>query len=529
MTPGAGRLLEVLASHGVEVVFGLPGVHNLAVWEALRSSNIRMIGVRHEQTAVYAADGCARSTGRLGVAIVTTGPGAANTLGATGEAMASGSPVLVIATDIPSTLRRPDVYRGVLHETRDQRAMFLPVVKDGWTVPAADELATYAHQAIAVATAAPHGPVYLGVPTDFLTAEAAPGTAVDTSAPEPDLAEAVELIAAAQRPIIWAGGGAQRASAGPVVGELAERIAAPVLTTYAARGLLPLDHPYAVHGPAHVPEVGALWDDADLVIAIGTDFDGMMTQNWAMPQPRKLLSINVDEADASKNYRPDVMLVGDARHVAEALIPLIPARPAADLVSAINASVRQTVLSDEPHAADLLAALESVDATLVADMCIAGYWVGGFHRVSRPRGLAYPVGWGTLGFGFPAALGAAVAGRTIAICGDGGFLFACGDLATVAQEQLPVTVVLVDDGGYGMLRYDQEIAGHPTSGVDLHSPDFVALARSFGVEATEVDGFGTEFTARLDEFTKTDGPNMIVVKARLKPPPTTSPRWYRRR
>src|SRR5688500_17439842 len=134
MPNGAESLLAVLAAHDVEVVFGLPGVHNLAVWEALRGQpGIRMIGVRHEQTAVYAADGYARATGRLGVAVVTTGPGAANTLGAVGEAWASRSPVLVIATDIPAALRRPDVYRGVLHETTDQAAMFAPVVKGSFT------------------------------------------------------------------------------------------------------------------------------------------------------------------------------------------------------------------------------------------------------------------------------------------------------------------------------------------------------------------------------------------------------------
>ncbi|MEO6082072.1 MAG: thiamine pyrophosphate-binding protein [Umezawaea sp.] len=526
MVNGARRLLEVLVSHGVEVVFGLPGVHNLAVWEALRGSGIRMIGVRHEQTAVYAADGYARATGRLGVAVVTTGPGAANTLGATGEAMASGSPVLVVATDIPSSLRAAGVFRGVLHETRDQLGMFRPVVKDGWTVPDADSLAAFAHRAVATALSGAQGPVYLGVPTDFLTASAV--WAAPESAEEVvplDLTEALGLIAEASRPLIWAGGGALRSGAGDAVGELARRLSAPVLTTYAARGLLPLDHPCAVHGPAHVPEVGALWDDADLVIAVGTDFDGMSTQNWAMPPPRKLLSVNVDP---SENYPSDVVLVGDARRVVSELVPLVPERQVVDLVSGVNAAVRRVVLDDEPLAARLLAALEGVSATLVADMCVAGYWVGGFHRVSRPRGLAYPVGWGTLGFGFPAALGAAVVGRAVAVCGDGGFLFACGDLATAVQERLPVTVVVVDDGGYGMLRYDQDVAGHPNTGVDLHTPDFVALAASFGVPAVAVDGFGASFEARLAEFVAADGPNLLVVRARLKPPPTTSPRWYRR-
>src|SRR3954449_9131342 len=145
---GADVLVSALESLGVEAVFGLPGVHNLPAWEALRESPIRLIGVRHEQAAVYAADGLARATGQLGVAIVTTGPGAANTLAATGEAWASGSPVLVIATEIAAARRRTGVYRGVLHETRDQRAMFLPVVKDGWTVPTAARIASCVEHAI---------------------------------------------------------------------------------------------------------------------------------------------------------------------------------------------------------------------------------------------------------------------------------------------------------------------------------------------------------------------------------------------
>ncbi len=156
---GAGRIVGTLGDAGVEVCFGLPGVHNLALWEALRESSIRLVGVRHEQAAAYAADGYARSTGRVGVALTTTGPGAANTLGAVGEAWASRSPILVIATDIPSTLRRPGVYRGVLHETTDQAAMFAPVVGASFHGPDAigDALA-----------AAVDRPVYLEIPTDQL-------------------------------------------------------------------------------------------------------------------------------------------------------------------------------------------------------------------------------------------------------------------------------------------------------------------------------------------------------------------------
>ncbi|MDX8144952.1 thiamine pyrophosphate-binding protein [Lentzea sp. BCCO 10_0061] len=525
MPKGAESLLTVLAAHDVEVVFGLPGVHNLAIWEALgKHPGIRMIGVRHEQTAVYAADGYARATGKLGVAVVTTGPGAANTLGATGEAWASGSPVLVIATDIPSTLRQPGVHRGVLHETRDQKAMFTPVTKASFDVPSAPEIAACTDKAVQQATQSPHGPVYLGVPTDFLSAEVPHPTITKVTPTHAvaDLTEAEKLIAGSERPLIWAGGGAARSGAGPAIGALATKIQAPIITTYGARGLT--DSPHVVRGPVHAPPVGKLWDDADLVIAIGTDFDGMMTQNWLQPKPHALLAVNIDKAEAGKNYPADVTIEGDAATVTAALVARVTAKQAAVDVDAVNAEVRALAEADSPEAMKLLRALEDTDATIVADMCIPGYWIGGFHHVTKPRGLAYPVGWGTLGFGFPAAIGAAVGHRTIAVVGDGGFLFACGDLATLKQEGLPLTIVLVDDGGYGMLRYDQQVANHTISGVDLTRPDFAKLAESFGIPAVTLNGFD-DLKSALDEAS---GPSMIVVNASLKPPITTSPRWYRK-
>ena len=254
------------------VAFGLPGVHNLAIWKALSESSIRLVGVRHEQAAVYAADGYARATGRLGVAVVTTGPGAANTLGATGEAMASGSPVLVIATDIPAAIRRPDTYRGSLHETRDQTAMFAPVTKAAMLAASAAEVGGAVVAGAHTSLAAPSGPVYLGVPTDLLRLPAPELPAALPEVPRPPafdgdgLDEAVQLIAAAGRPLIWAGGGALRADAGDAVGALAHKLCAPVITTYMSRGLISPDHPWAVAGPVHAPEVGALWDEADLVV-----------------------------------------------------------------------------------------------------------------------------------------------------------------------------------------------------------------------------------------------------------------------
>src|SRR5918996_1340092 len=236
---GAQLLVQGLEAAGVDVVFGLPVVHNLAAWEALRESPIRLVGVRHEQAAVYAADGYARVTGRFGVALVTTGPGAANTLGAGGGGGASRSPVLVVATDIPTALRLRGVHRGVLHECTDQPGMFAPVTKHRFTPRTFTELALDAFLAPEAAVVAPSRPVYLEIPTDLLSAEGEePAMAGWGTAPvAPDVEPALDLIEAARRPLVWVGGGAVAAGAGEAVGRLATCLGAPIITTYSANGV----------------------------------------------------------------------------------------------------------------------------------------------------------------------------------------------------------------------------------------------------------------------------------------------------
>jgi thiamine pyrophosphate-dependent acetolactate synthase large subunit-like protein len=540
---GAASAVAALERAGVEVAFGLPGVHNLSLWRALGESPIRLVGVRHEQTAAYAADGYARATGKLGVALTTTGPGAANTLGAVGEAWACRQPILVIATDIPARLRRPGVWRGALHEATDQAGMFEPVVKRAYRVRSAEEVGWTVQKAAIEAMTAPRRPVYLEIPTDLLVADA--GNAAQANAwaaaiggpDEEHLAKAAHALEHVRRPLIWAGGGAVAAEAGEAVARLAERLVAPVLLTYSARGLLPPDHPCLVEATPHVAQVGALWDEADAVIAIGTDFDGMMTQGWKLPQPPHLIAINVDPADAAKNYLPDVLVEADAAIGATALAERIPERGGlsalAQRVKDINTAVRAELAETDADALGFLEAIERAlpdDGVVVCDMCIPGYWLGGFHRTPAPRKLAYPLGWGTLGCGFPQGLGAALAGAgpVVSVSGDGGFLYACGELATLAQERIPLTAVIVDDGGYGMLRFDQELKGDPHEGVDLHTPDFVAMARSFGVRADAVEGLGESFEAMLGHHLRVGEPSVLVAKAALRPPPNVSPRWYRR-
>jgi thiamine pyrophosphate-dependent acetolactate synthase large subunit-like protein len=530
MTTGAEQLVAGLERAGVKVVFGLPGVHNLPAWEALRRSSIRVIGVRHEQAAAYAADGYARATGEVGVALVTTGPGAANTLAATGEAWASHSPIVVIATDIPTALKRPGIVGGALHEAADQRALFATVTKAAFRFDDPAEI----ENAVRVAREAPRRPVFVEIPTDRLAAGGARWD-VGEFAPEvvpeqPDVGDALEAIAAAWKPLIWAGGGA--IDAGPEVAELARRLGAPIITTYSARGLVGNEDPRAVGLPPHLPPVGELWEEAGVVIAIGSDLDGMNTMNWRLPRPAKLVAINIDGRDAIKNYVPDVLVEADAAVAVRALSAGLPPAGAdvwADLVT-VRRRARGAVRGDHPREIAFLEAFARAvppDVTVVADMCIPGYWLAAMYAPAGPRRFQYPMGWGTLGYAFPAALGAAAAGPALSVSGDGGFLFACGELATAQQEQLPLTALVVDDGGYGMLRYDQRHSGVETYGVDLATPDFVQLAGAFGIRATAVDGLGDDFGRALGEHLADPAPSLLVARAALTPPPTTSPRWHR--
>jgi thiamine pyrophosphate-dependent acetolactate synthase large subunit-like protein len=524
----AEQVLEVVARHGARIVFGLPGVHNLAFWRA--EGQPTPVVVRHEQTAVYAADGWARATGTLGAAVVTTGPGAANAVAAFGEAAAAGSPVLLVASEIPQAQRRPGRLRGVLHESRDQAALFAPLARAIFTPRTPAEVAAVLDEAVEAALVHPRGPVYLDIPADVLGQEAVPTTtAHGWYEPEPATADldAAAALLRDRRVVIWAGGGAQDVA--PTVAALATHLGAPVVSSFQGRGCPPTDHPAAVGLPPHEPEAAALIGSADVLLAVGGDLDGMNTRNWSMPRPPVLVTVD-PAAPEQPEWAPDAAVtgrVGDAlRGLMERLVPAAEWAP-----SGLRAAARARLAAD-PDTAEAVTVLEAVegartaDTVLVCDMAVAGYWVGGYAAAPGPRRLAYPVGWGTLGFGLPAAIGPAAAGHPVlAVCGDGGLMMALGELATLVQQDLPVVVLVVDDAGYGMLRYDQVRAGHPQVGVELTTPDFGALAASFGLASTAVDK-ATELGGALADALRTGRPHLVHLRARLTPPRTTSPRWH---
>ncbi len=536
----ACAILDELAAAGVEVVFGLPGVHNLPMWSDHQPHHPKIVGVRHEQAAVYAADGYARATGRLGVAITTTGPGAANAMGAFGEAAVSGSPILLISSDVSQALRssgpgEAGQPRGILHEMNDQAAMFKVfdahgVVATNAHTPA--EVIAAVRAAIAAAQTTPTSPHYVGVPADVLglpaeAAAALPELTEQVIAPESHVRLLAQLINASPKTVIWAGGGVVQCGAAgeEAVAALAQRLSAPVVTTYAGRGLLAND-PRIMTTPVHEPEIAELIAEADLLLIIGSDADGMNTRNWQMPLPPKVAAIGLG-ASLERTFACDALVAADLVDTINRCLELVQVDAGEWAYVGIDDAVRARLRLDE-RTAKPTAFVEAVeqwpsDGVVVCDMAVAGYWVGGYARQPRPRRIQYPVGWGTLGYALPAAIGPASIGiPTLAVCGDGGPMFALGELATIAQHQLPVTLLIVDDGGYGMLRFDQQVFGHPERGVDLFTPDWAKLAESMGfafIKVADAEALARELSS------PPAGPRLVLMSDRFFPPRTTSPRW----
>lgn len=540
----AAGVLEILRSAGVEVAFGLPGVHNLAFWGP-DAGAIPIVGVRHEQAAAFAADGYARVTGRPGAALVTTGPGAANAIAAFGEAGASRSPLVLVASEVATRWSQPGHRRPVLHSSRHQAGLFAPLAKETFSVEDPARALETAATAIGVAMSPPHGPVYVGIPTDVLCAPAPAGRpdppVVAARGPDPAaIEELAHLVGGAGSVVIWAGGGVVQAGADDALRRVAETLDAPVVTTFAGRGALPAGHRCSVDAPPHEPEVARLLAGADLVVVAGSDLAGMDTANFSLPLGRRTVAVNCDPAAMDRGYRLELEVVADVGATLEALAARLesrgraPARSGVGQAAVVTAAVRDRLRST-PEETDGLGFAEAVgealppDGVVVADMAVAGYWVGGYSRLRRSRALVYPVGWGTLGFALPAALGAARSGRpTLAVCGDGGLAMAVGELATAVQERLGLVVVVVDDGGYGMLRFDQARSDSAASGVDLVGPDWVALAGAYGVEAVRAgigQGLSGVLSGALERAAQRRSPQLVVVDARLHPPRTTSPRW----
>jgi acetolactate synthase-1/2/3 large subunit len=406
--------------------------------------------------------------------------------------------------------------------------MFRPLAKSVYTPRTAADAAEAVGAAIADATSTPSGPVYVDIPADVLWepgVDIVPATRTSNERlDEQQLVRVIQEINAGGTVGIWAGGGAVAASAGDAVLALSERLRAPVFTTFASRGIVSPDYRALVTLPPHEPEIAKLLSGLDVLIAIGSDFDGMITKNATLRMPPKIIDIG---------YSGITPMPGDARIVTEALLEAVTPRASgpADHVTNRVQEVWDRLGAD-PRSVEACAFVNAVrssasEAIVVNDMTIPGYWLGSYYAPRQPRMLQYPVGWGTLGFALPASVGAGAAGKApvLVVCGDAGIMFALGELGTLVEEGLPVTVLIVDDGGYGMLRFDQEHSGSPTHDMNLKAPDFASLVRGFGLAVNDLGHELGGLDQALRSGIASGVPNAVICRVSLYPPRTTSPRW----
>ncbi|MDQ3857177.1 MAG: thiamine pyrophosphate-binding protein [Actinomycetota bacterium] len=527
---GGHVVAESLEALGAEVAFGLPGVHALAIWEGLRTSGVRSVGLRTELNAGFAADGYARTSGRPAPLLLSTGPGALNSLTSLMEAASAHVPVVAIASQIPRDL--VGSRRGYLHELRDQLASFAPVVKWAARASSVGVVPELLAEGWRQALAPPSGPVFLEIPVDLLTAETnlARVGELDGEPARPPLPPthaldaAAALLAAAERPVVWAGGGVLRAGAWRELAALSERLDAPVATTYMGKGAFDENDPRAVGSACDERALQELLEEADVLLAVGTELGAETTGQYGLRLRGRLVQIDADATRIGSTY-PALGLVGDATAVLAALLERVPPASSdgggASRAAAVRARIeRQLAGQGHDRERGLLGAIRRAlprDAVHAWDMTILAYWAAAHFPALTPRRFLYPLGSGTLGYAWPAALGAASALPTtpsLAVVGDGGFLYNIAELASARQYQLGGKLVLVDDRGYGILREYQREAYGETHAVDLVQPDFVALASAFGVpaRATEPERLEDDLAWAL----AVEGPAVLVLRTVLE-------------
>ncbi|MBB6420489.1 thiamine pyrophosphate-binding protein [Streptomyces sp. AK010] len=526
---GGDLVVETLAGLGATTVFGLPGQHALGMFDALRRSDLRYIGLRVENNAGFAADAYGRITGEAAPLLLSTGPGALTSLAALQEAAAASAPVLAISSQVP-TAGLGGGRHGYLHELPDQAASFRGVVKSVHTVRTQSQIPSAIEAAWTSALTAPHGPVWVEIPQDALLAETAIPVVTGGDAfpeelpPRPELtAVAADLLSKAARPAIIAGGGVVRADASGKLRQLAERLQAPVVTTPGGKGAFPWTHPLSLQSWIEDRHTTDFLEDADVLLVVGSGL-GELSSNYHTFKPRgRVVQIEADLGKLESNH-PALGIHADARLALQALLETVPVREdatAEDRVREVLAKVADRIDSQElTLEQDVLA---SVRGALPAsspsfwDMTILAYWAWSAFDAKGPNHMHSAQGAGGLGYAFPAALGAAAADPArpvLAVSGDGGALYSIAELATARQYDLDVTWLIVDDGGYGILReYMNDAFGEATA-TELSRPDYVALAESFGVPGVRTTPETLE--QDLAKALAAPGPSVVLLPAVLR-------------
>jgi acetolactate synthase-1/2/3 large subunit len=506
---GAQIIWECLMRQGVGTVFGYPGGAILPAYDAMTQYPIRHVLVRHEQGATHMADGFARATGQVGVAIATSGPGATNMVTGIATAMLDSSPIVCITGQVGSKLIGSDAFQ----ET-DITGVTLPITKHNYLVTRADDVAPAIREAFHVAASGRPGPVLIDITKDAQQsscefdwdgADVKLGTYRPDHRPAPaDFKRAIDLIRDAKRPVILAGRGIILSGATAQVVAFAEQTETPIAMTLLGLGGVAADHPLnlgmmGMHGEAWV---NTAIQEADLLLAFGMRFDDRVTGNLKTYAPNaKKIHIEIDPAEINKNVRVDVALVGDLREVLVDLLPLVPSTPHVEWLARIqelkgDSAVRDIQnLPDNGHlyAAHVINDLwreTDGNAIVVTDVGQHQMWEAQYYKHNTPRSLITSGGLGTMGFALPAAIGAKIAkpdAEVWVVVGDGGFQMTMCELATVMQENIDINVAIINNGYLGMVRqwqeffYEKRYAATP-----LANPNFTKLAEAFGLTGITV-------------------------------------------
>lgn len=507
---GGEAVVATLKALSIDTVFGIPSVHNLPIVDALAGlAAPRLVVVRHEQGAAHMADGFYRATGRVAVALTSTGPGAANSVTGLWEAYHAGSPLLTITGQIGTEWL--DRGKGQLHEVDHQPEFLGAVVKRVFRVERVADIPDVLTRAAHLTVRGRPGPVAVEIPIDLQyqrdAIEMLPRPWPDREAPtEQEVASATRLIGDSRSIVIWAGGGAVRTGAGPALQALSERIGALIVTSTNGRGAVDEGHPHAAGAFTTDAEVREYLEDADLWIGVGTRFRYDATAEWAIKPPRKLIHINLDRTARDRNYRADLYVAADARLTVEAIVRALPdgIRETPEAVRRLHLEPRERAfarLGPWRPIAEAVAEVVSDQGILVCDATIPAYAFGNrVIPIRHPHGFLYPT-TAAIGPGLPLAIGAQVGAPdrpVVLLAGDGGFLLDVGDLATAAQYGIPVVFVVFNDRAYGILKRVQEREFGRLHGVNLNAPDFVQLAQAFGIRALHARSAET-FTDRIRE------------------------------
>jgi acetolactate synthase-1/2/3 large subunit len=506
---GAEILWATLVGEGVTDVFGYPGGAILPVYDALRKFPIHHTLVRHEQGAAHMADGYSRASGKVGVAIATSGPGATNLVTGIATAMLDSIPIVCITGNVSSKVLGTDAFQEV-----DITGITLPVTKHNFLISRAEDIAPAVRSAFQIARSARPGPVLVDITKDAQQATALFDFEAAKPRPHRDhpmrkiedsgLAQAAELIRNAKRPVILAGHGIIESGAMEQVRTLAERAQIPVALTLLGLGAFPASHSLnlgmmGMHGEAWVNHA---IQEADLLIACGMRFDDRVTGTLATYATKaKKIHIEVDPAEINKNIKVDVALIGDLAEVLEQLLPRISCRDGQAWLKTIDgmkgdAAVRD--IKNLPDSGHLYAAhvihdiwrITGGNAIVVTDVGQHQMWEAQYYHHEKPRMLITSGGLGTMGFGLPAAIGAKTAcpdKEVWVIAGDGGFQMTAAELATIVQEGLKINIAIINNGYLGMVRQWQEFFYERNyEATPMVSPDFVKLAGAHGIQGLTV-------------------------------------------